>query len=91
VSLDSVSAAPADTLVRSIDIQTSGGDVLVRVPSGYAADLDLQTSSGTITVQGIERSQTVWSRPLNGGDANRPIRCVSGSGDITIIEVAAQP
>lgn len=78
-----------DSLFQGIDIQGGPGAVLVRVPAGLSAELDLKTRGGDIEVFGDAVDGDNYTGYLNGGVTGRQIRVETGSGDITIRALGA--
>jgi hypothetical protein len=60
--------------------KTTSGNIKVRVPTGFKANLALSTKSGDITCPGGNNSR------LNGGNAAAVITCTATSGNIRISE-----
>jgi DUF4097 and DUF4098 domain-containing protein YvlB len=71
----------ADTaLFTGFSLRTVSGNIRVRVPSGFKADLSLNSKSGNKTAPGNNTSH------LNGGNPARMISCSTTSGNITVEE-----
>jgi hypothetical protein len=80
VSLEATSGNITATVVSGCDISVTSGNIKVYVPGGFAADLDLKTTSGNIHTPGDDHSH------LNGGDSTVVIKCTATSGNIKIEE-----
>jgi len=74
---------------RGVELRTSGGDITVRVPSEFAAEVDARTSGGDIdcdlpvTYSGpISRHRRSLKGTINGG--GEPLTIRTSGGDIDI-------
>ncbi len=74
---------------RGIDLHTSGGNIIIHLPSGTKADLDASSSGGRVTcdlpvtVSG-EMDENEVRGQLNGG--GKPIRAETSGGNIRVLE-----
>lgn len=73
---------------RGIYLETSGGDIVVKVPQNFSASADLSTTGGEVTCDlPITRNGKMTSSKvkgeLNGG--GRPLNCSSTGGDIKVL------
>jgi hypothetical protein len=86
---DSAAAAPPPV---EYALESTSGDVTVEIPEGVRAQLDLETTSGTMRVAGHEKDGRHYNDTLAGRTfgAAIAIQCVTTSGDITIKTITAQ-
>jgi DUF4097 and DUF4098 domain-containing protein YvlB len=72
-----------------IDLETSGGDITVRVPGSFSANADLSTSGGEIecSLPVTQTGKLTGSKlrgELNGG--GKTLHCYTSGGDIKVIK-----
>lgn len=75
---------------KGIELKTSGGDIKLYVPSDFAADINLKTSSGDINtnfeyVGTINKSKTKIEGKINGG--GKTVTCKTSGGDIILEKI----
>lgn len=72
---------------RDILVDSGSGEVVLRVPPGFGADFDIETSSGSIDVDVPHESFEIGRERVRGkiGDGRGTIRIDSGSGGVRII------
>ena len=89
----SLADAPADRPVR---VEIGAGELTVRVPAGYTADVSSTVHMGQLTVQGPNGSQEYHSRAgvaettsvsVGSGPTRIPLEISVGAGEVTIVEV----
>lgn len=74
------------TSFSGIDIDASSGDVQIQVPANFSAYLDLEVTSGDITVKNSDVGDD-YDGALNDGEVGeRVIKVKCTSGDISVIE-----
>ena len=76
------------TPVEDLSVETGSGDVLLRLPDGLNVTVDLETSSGDLTVDFPVQLIHKEDSSLRGriGDGRGQIRVESGSGDISLLK-----
>ncbi|HUI92618.1 MAG TPA: DUF4097 family beta strand repeat-containing protein [Chitinivibrionales bacterium] len=67
-----------ETGFAGASLKTTSGNVRVKVPGTFKADLELSTTSGSISAPGGDKTK------LNGGDSTAVITCKTTSGNIRI-------
>lgn len=76
----------SDSIIfNKIEIESSSGDVEILLPDGFSAWLDLEATSGDISLKNSDVGDD-YSAPINGGSVGeRVIKVRCTSGDIKII------
>ena len=77
---------PAETFNAGIVAKTSSGGVQIVVPAGWGADLDLNSSSGRIVLDGWKEASVGSAKSFRGqvGGGGPVIRMRSGSGNLEL-------
>lgn len=72
-----------------IELRTSGGDIDVKLPMDFNADVDVRTSGGDLTNRFSENKMSKISKSVLRGKFNsggQPLICKTSGGDITLLE-----
>jgi hypothetical protein len=76
------------TAIEDLEAETGSGDIALRLPEGVNATVDLETSSGDLTVDFPVQLIRKEENSLRGrlGDGKGRITVESGSGDISLLK-----
>ncbi|MEO8636331.1 MAG: DUF4097 family beta strand repeat-containing protein [Gemmatimonadales bacterium] len=76
------------TAIEDLKVETGSGDVTLRLPDGLNATVDLETSSGNLTLDFPVQLIRKEENSLRGriGDGRGRIQVESGSGDISLLK-----
>ncbi|MEO7234362.1 MAG: hypothetical protein ABIW80_03205, partial [Lapillicoccus sp.] len=89
----SLADAPAGRPVR---VEIGAGELTVRVPAGFTADVTSTVRVGQLTVKGANGTQQLRNREgvsetralsVGSGPTRIPLEIIVGAGDVTIVEV----